>query len=196
MSMAVKYRFANRLFSCLLALACFGLPNSTLLFAQSELAMDPGYIDFDEMDERLFFAKPEVQVDIKGQMLKLVAEAAREDDPEFAELIQRLRAIQIRSFPMRPSQIRGMELHSKAIGDDLEEAGWDTVVRLRDNGQHVDVYAIENEDFILGLMMMVVDAEVNETIIINIVGDMAAGELGRIGSKFDIAPLSDIMESQ
>ena len=45
-------------------------------------------------------------------------------------------------------------------------------------------------------MMMVVDSEQNETVLINIVGDIAADELGRIGSKFDIAPLSDIMENR
>ena len=198
MSMAVKHRFLSSLFSYLLATVLTGFfgAGSNLLFAQSELDRDPGYVDFDVMDERLFFAKPEVQVNIRGQLLKLVAEASREEDPEFADLLLRLRAIQIRSFPMRATQIRGMELHSKAIGEELEADGWETVVRLRDNGQHVDVYAIENADYILGLMMMVVDSEVNETILINIVGDMAAEELGRIGSKFDIEPLSEIMDSQ
>ena len=192
--MAVK----NTLSLYLLAIFIVGLvgirPNT--LHAQTELDHDPGYVDFDKMDERLFFAKPDVQVNIRGQLLKLVAEASREDDPEFADLLLRLRAIQVRSFPMRSSQIRSMEMHSRGIGEELEEDGWDTVVRLRDHGQYVDVYAIEDEEFILGLMMMVVDKEVNETILINIVGNMAADELGRIGSKFDIEPLSEIMQGQ
>ncbi len=165
------------------------------LFAQDELDSDPGYIDFASMEDR-FNAEAEFEVNIKGQLLKLVAEASREDDPEFADLLLRLRAIQVRSFPMRASQIRAMEMHSEAIGEELENEGWDTVVRLRDYGQYVDVYALEDPDFILGLMMMVVDSEQNETVLINIVGDIAADELGRIGSKFDIAPLSDIMENR
>ena len=163
--------------------------------AQEKLDNDPGYVDFSSLEDR-FDTEPKFQVNIQGQMLKLVAEASREDDPEFADLLLRLRAIQVRSFPMRTSQISRMERHSESIGEELEDHGWDTVVRLRDYGQFVDVYAIENAEHILGMMMMVVDAEVNETIIINIVGDIAADELGRIGSKFDIAPLSDVMEDR
>ncbi len=172
-----------------------GLVSSTQhsAFAQDNLDTDPGYVDFSGMEDR-FYAKADFQVNIKGQLLELVAEASREDDPEFADLLLRLRAIQVRSFPMRPAQIRAMERHSESIGEELESQGWDTVVRLRDYGQYVDVYAIENPEHILGLMMMVVDAEGSETVLINIVGDIAADELGRIGSKFDIAPLSDIME--
>ncbi|MEM8488442.1 MAG: DUF4252 domain-containing protein [Bacteroidota bacterium] len=165
------------------------------LYAQDDLDNDPGYVDFSSMEDR-FDTTPDFQINIKGQLIKLVAEASREEDPEFAELLLRLRAIQVRSFPMRKSQIRAMELHSESIGEELEDAGWDTVVRLRDYGQYVDVYALENPDFILGLMMMVVDTEANETVLINIVGDIAADELGRIGSKFDIAPLSTVMENR
>lgn len=196
--MAVKYRIS--FMTLILLLGGWAGMGQRTLHAQTNAAGDnldgdPGYIDFAALEARLD-AEPEFQVNIHGQMLKLVAEASRADDPEFADLLLRLRAIQVRSFPMLPSQIRNMERHSRSIGEELEASGWDTVVRLRDYGQFVDVYAIENPEHILGLMMMVVDAEVNETIMINIVGDIAADELGRIGSKFDIAPLSDIMENQ
>ena len=96
---------------------------------------------------------------------------------------------------MSSRQIRTMELHSEQIGEELEEQGWDTVVRLRDYGQYVDVYSYENSETILGLMMMVVDAENSETVLINIVGDIEADELGRIGNKFDIEPLYEAMEN-
>ncbi len=191
--MAVKYRISIFMLAMVMAGWAGGL--SAHVSAQDNLDDDPGYIDFAGMEDR-FNAEPEFQVNIKGQLLTLVAEASREDDPEFAELLLRLRAIQVRSFPMRASQIRAMEMHSEDIGDELEDEGWDTVVRLRDYGQYVDVYALEDPNFILGLMMMVVDAEQNETVLINIVGDIAADELGRIGSKFDIAPLSDVMENR
>ncbi|MFK7847450.1 MAG: DUF4252 domain-containing protein [Rhodothermales bacterium] len=187
----------NKLSMIVLVLLCAGWAGAwqNTLYAQDDMTNDPGYIDFTDMESR-FDAEPNFQVNIKGHLLKLVAEASREDDPEFADLLLRLRAIQVRSFPMRRAQIRAMELHSESIGEELESGGWDTVVRLRDYGQYVDVYAIENPEYILGLMMMVVDAEQNETVLINIVGDIAADELGRIGSKFDIAPLSNLMEDR
>jgi len=191
--MAVKLRIS--IFILSLVLAGWAGVGPDFLYAQEDLDNDPGYVNFSTLENRLN-AEAKFQVNIKGQMLKLVAEASREDDPEFADLLLRLRAIQVRSFPMLPSQIRNMERLSESIGEELEDNGWDTVIRLRDYGQYVDVYAIEDPDQILGLMMMVVDSEVNETIMINIVGDIAADELGRIGSKFDIAPLPDMMEKR
>ncbi len=188
----MKYRHLISAFFILLAgWFCTG---PQVGYAQDNLGDDPGYVDFSTI-EKHFFTEPDVQVNIKGQLLKLVAEASREDDPEFADLLLELRAIQVRKFAMQPEQIRTMELHSEQIGEDLEDRGWDTVVRLRDYGQYVDVYAIENPETIQGLMMMVVDSENNETVLINIVGDIEADELGRIGNKFDIAPLTDVMEN-
>ena len=165
------------------------------LAAQEAPEEAPGYINFSYFDER-FGTEASFEVSIKGKLLRLVAEASREEDPELSELLDRLVAIQVLAFPMQRSQFRTMEAHSRDIADELEYDGWNTVVKLRDYGQYVDVYAKENDDFIEGLMMMVVDNEVRETVLINIVGDIQAEELGRIGSRFDIAPLEDLMNDQ
>lgn len=162
------------------------------LFAQDNLENDPGYVDLSFFEDR-FENSATVEVDIRGKMLRLVAEASRADDPELAELLLRLRAIQVKGFPMSRSEFRAMEDHSKDISEKLNGRGWATVVKLRDYGQYVDVHVKENSAFIQGLMMMVVDARVNETVLINIVGDIQAEELGRIGSKFNIGPLEEMM---
>lgn len=177
--------------ACLFFMLCL-LP----LQVEAQPMDDPsGYVDFSGFDER-FGTEASLEVDIRGQMLQLVAESSREEDPELAELLDRLDVIQVRGFPMLRSQFRRMESHSRDIAEVLEDEGWHTVVKLRDFGQYVDVYAKENETFIEGLMMMVVDTELGETVLINIVGSMRADELGRIGSRFDIAPLEDMMTDQ
>jgi len=165
------------------------------LGAQSLQGDPSGYVDFSEFEER-FGTEASLEVDIRGQMLQLVAEASREEDPELAELLDRLDAIQVRGFPMLRSQFRRMESHSRDLADQLENDGWNTVVKLRDYGQYVDVYAKETESAIEGLMMMVVDTELGETVLINIVGSMQAEELGRIGNRFNIAPLEEVMGDQ
>ena len=165
------------------------------LEAQSTDEVSSGYVDFSEFEDR-FGTEASLEVDIRGQMLQLVAEASREEDPELAELLDRLDAIQVRGFPMLRSQFRRMESHSRDIAERLEVDGWNTVVKLRDYGQYVDVYAKENDRHIEGLMMMVVDTELGETVLINIVGSMQAEELGRIGNRFDIAPLEEVMSDQ
>jgi hypothetical protein len=174
-----------------LLLGCY----APALLAQDDLNADPGYVDFSSFDHR-FENNSAFEVNIKGKLLRLVAEASREDDPELAELLLRLRAIQVRSFPMTRAEFRSMETHSMEISDQLRARGWDSVVKVRDYGQYVDVYVKENEDFIEGLMMMVVDNEINETVLINIVGDIQPEELGRIGSKFEIGPLEEMMNQR
>ena len=155
----------------------------------------PGLVNFDAFDQR-FGIPPSFEVNIQGKLLQLVSEASREEDPELSELLDRLHAIQVRGFPMQRSQFRMMENHSREIATELEDAGWNTVVKLRDYGEYVDVYAKENATYIEGLMMMVVDNELRETVLINIVGNIQAEELGRIGSRFDIAPLENVMNDR
>ena len=177
----------------ILTYSLFVLCLMPLRLAAQPLQGDPsGYVDFGDFTDR-FGQEPSLEVDIRGQMLQLVSEASREEDPELSELLDRLQVIQVKGFPMLRSQFRRMESHSREIADLLEDAGWNTVVKLRDYGQYVDVYAKENEEYIEGLMMMVVDTELGETVLINIVGSMKAEELGSIGSRFDIAPLEDVM---
>ena len=187
----LRYNTPYRLALILFALSLFAVR----LEAQSIQDEPSGFVDFSDFEDR-FGTEASLEVDIRGQMLQLVAESSREEDPELAELLDRLQAIQVRGFPMLRSQFRRMESHSRDIADQLEHEGWNTVVKLRDYGQYVDVYAKENERYIEGLMMMVVDTELGETVLINIVGTMQAEELGRIGSRFDIAPLEEVMNDQ
>lgn len=187
----LRYNTTYRLAFILFVLSLFAVR----LEAQSIQSEPSGYVDFSDFDDR-FGTEASLEVDIRGQMLQLVAEASREEDPELADLLDRLEAIQVRGFPMLRSQYRRMESHSRGIAEQLENEGWNTVVKLRDYGQYVDVYAKENDRYIEGLMMMVVDTELGETVLINIVGAIQAEELGRIGSRFDIAPLEEVMNDQ
>ena len=187
----LRYITQNRLALFVFLLSLFPVR----LGAQSIQGDPPGFVDFTDFEDR-FGTEASLEVDIRGQMLQLVAEASKEEDPELAELLGRLDAIQVRGFPMLRSQFRRMESHSRNIAEKLEDGGWNTVVKLRDYGQYVDVYAKENDRYIEGLMMMVVDTELGETVLINIVGSMQAEELGRIGSRFDIAPLEEVMNDQ
>ncbi len=44
------------------------------LYGQEALDNDPGYVDFSSMEDRVD-ATPDFQINIKGQLIKLVAEA-------------------------------------------------------------------------------------------------------------------------
>ncbi|MEZ4699871.1 MAG: DUF4252 domain-containing protein [Rhodothermales bacterium] len=179
----------TRLPMLLLSLALAGAARPAL--GQDDLAQVAGYVDFTDLADQ-FGEAPTLEVNIKGPLLKLVAEASREEDPELADLLLKLQAIQVRGYPLRRSQFRSMERRSLMLAERLSEAGWETVVNLRDYGQYVDMYVKQNPKAIEGMVLLVLDTEAGETVFINIVGDIDPGEMGRIGSKFTTTPLDDL----
>ena len=68
-------------------------------WAQDDLKSDPGYVDLDQFDG-WFDEEPSIIVNIKGALLKLVAEASRYEDPELADLLHKLKAVQVRGFDL------------------------------------------------------------------------------------------------
>ncbi len=183
------FRLNHTLASLAVVLACAACFRPVL--AQDDLSEVPGYVDFSDLTSQ-FGEAPTLEVNIKGQLLKLVAEASREDDPELADLLLELQAIQVRGYPLRRAQFRSMERRSEILAEQLEADGWETVVNLRDFGQYVDMYVKQNATAIEGMVLLVLDSEAGETVFINIVGNIDPQEMGRIGSKFTTAPLEDL----
>lgn len=163
------------------------------VWAQDRPEDDPGYVDLQTI-ERWFDAEPMIEVNIKGALLDLVAEASRYEDPDLASLLHKLQAIQVRGFSLRRTDFRDIEQQTSALAKRLESDGWDTVVRVReyDDDERVDVYVRVNETAIAGMMVMVIDSYEDEAIFVNIVGEINPSEIGRIGRRFDIDPLDDL----
>ncbi|MEX0601036.1 MAG: DUF4252 domain-containing protein, partial [Rhodothermales bacterium] len=75
---------------------------------------------------------------------------------------------------------------------ELEAQGWETVVRVREEDQRVNVYMKVRDDVIAGLVVMVLEPDDEEgAVFVNIVGDINPEQIGRIGRALDIDPLSN-----
>ena len=171
----------------LLALCALGLIPAAR--AQSSLAGDPGYIDLRTVDA-WFDGEPRIEVNIRGALLKLVAEAARHEDPELTNLLLKLRAIEVRGYPLSRSAFAGIERRTSELARRLEAQGWDTVVRVRERGERTDVYMKVHDGAIAGLAVLVLEPDSDDgAVFVNIVGEIDPEQIGRIGSKFNIRPL-------
>ena len=157
-------------------------------WAQDDLESDPGYVNLDQFEE-WFDEEPSIIVNIKGALLKLVAEASRYEDPDLADLLHKLKAVQVRGYRLGWADFKGVERRANAFAKSLQAKGWDTVVRVRDDDEHVHVYVRVNDGVIAGMMVMVVSLDDDETYFLNIVGEINPEQIGRIGRKFDIEPL-------
>lgn len=159
--------------------------------AQDDLRDTPGYVDFDEISQ-WFDAPANIEVNLRGALLNLIANSAGETDSEFASLVGNLKAIQVRGFPMAGTNQDDILRRFDDLSERLEDQGWERVVYIRDDGDSVNIYMKPEGDNIAGLTVMVADPSDQETIFVNIVGSIRPDEIGKIGRGLDIGPLEDI----
>ncbi len=157
-------------------------------FAQASLDKEPGYVNLSTM-ESWFGDEPFLFVNVKGALLNLVAEASRSEDEELSNLLHRLKAIQVRGFKNDGANRDDIRRKTSGFARELARDGWETVVRVRQDDEHVDLFLKSNGNNISGLMIMVVKDEDDETVFVNIVGDIDPEQVGRLGRKFNIREL-------
>ncbi|MFQ5572064.1 MAG: DUF4252 domain-containing protein [Rhodothermales bacterium] len=160
-------------------------------WAQEDLKSDPGYVDL-SIIEGWFDSEPKIVVNIKGALLDLVAEASRYEDPELADLLRKLKSVQVRGFGLRWADFQDVERRASALAQRLESDGWDTVLRVHDDDEQVDVYVRVDDGVIAGMVVVVISPDEDESVFVNIVGEINPEQIGRIGRRFDIDPLDDI----
>lgn len=173
-----------------------GLLGATVPSARAQsggdLSRDPGYVDM-AFVERWIDTEASIEVNIRGALLRLVASASEAEDPELARLLRRLKAIQVRGYPLHgTTDYRAAEDHAARLADRLRQRDWDTVLSIRETGERVDMYVKAGDEAIAGLVVFVVDAHDGESVFINIVGEIDPEEIGRIGRKFNIGSLDGV----
>ena len=112
--------------------------------------------------DALFDAPPVVEINLRGSLLRLAAEATRESEPEAAAMLDGLRAVTVRVYPAdslaRPAAVRAL---GQAAAQ-FEAADWFTFMRVRpqaddDDSGDVWVYVRESGDTFEGMALMAID---------------------------------------
>jgi hypothetical protein len=95
-------------------------------------------------------------------------------------------------FESRDIDVDEIASSMAVLADELDAQGWERVVRVREDENHVDIYfrLSDDADLIYGIAIMA--AEESETVLVNIVGDISVEDLGALARKFDIDELSEI----
>jgi hypothetical protein len=188
-----QYTMMRYLLSLLALTAILAAAAPGTAFAQNNLRADPGYLDLATV-EQWFDAEPWLEVNIKGALLNLIVGAAEaEDDPELTSILSKLKAIEVRGYPLTSQNFDDIDRHTRQLAGRLESQGWETVVRLREDDERIHVFLKSNGNSIAGLVVMVLDPSDDDgAVFVNIVGDIDPKEVGRIGQRFDIDPLSNL----
>jgi hypothetical protein len=149
---------------------------------------DPGYVDFEALG-LVDADEVNLRVSLFGPILRLVAEATREDEPGFSELLDKLRAIRADIYEVAPDRRANLRRRTTDTARLLERRGWQTVVEVRSaDGDLSFIQTRSDGSTISGLSVMYIEPD-GSAGFINIVGDVSPEELGRLGRTFHIEPL-------
>ncbi len=172
---------------CLLALVGLGLQP---VVAQNRIESDPGYVSFTEL-EQLFGEEPTIEINIHGALLRLVAEASALEDPELAALLRGIRGVYVRAFDLRDLNLDDVDRFKRGLSGELENDIWETVVKVRNRNEDVNMYVRLIGDEIAGMVVLSIDRYEDQTVFLNIVGDIDPEQIGRIGRKFGLEGAND-----
>ncbi len=158
--------------------------------ADEDIQNHPGYVDFSELS-RIANIEPSVEISLKGPLLKMITNLIRNEDEEAANFISKLLRVTVEVFESSAIDVDEISASMNAIAEDLDAKGWDRVVRIREDSDHVDMYfrLSEDADIIHGIAIMV--AEPGDTVLFNIVGDISTDDISALGRRFDIDELVD-----
>ena len=167
----------------------------TLCSAFAAAAEDhPGYVDFSAL-RGLVDAEPVVEVTLREPLLRLITETIPEEDTDAVNFVSRLLNVRLHVYEEIPGDMSQVADSMEGIAGELEDEGWERVVRVRDDDDHVDIFLrfSADDEVIYGIALMVV-SEDGEMVLGNIAGNISADDISTLGRRFDIEALEDFDE--
>jgi hypothetical protein len=174
------------------AIAGSGFAGAALAETEAELKKMPGYVEFAALSI-LEGQEAKVEVYLKDPMLNLVAKFVKEEDPELFDVLKKLKLVRVQIFDVTPELAGEISKATSTTAKQLDDKGWERIVRVRDEDEHVDVYLKPSADYEIleGIVVMVV-GEDDEAIFVNIVGTIDPADIDKLGTHFDIDGLEDL----
>ncbi|MCH7817453.1 MAG: DUF4252 domain-containing protein [Proteobacteria bacterium] len=162
-----------------------------VMAADSDIQNHPGYVDFSRLTA-IANTEPTVEISLKKPLLNMITNLIRNNDDEAADFISKLLRVTVNVFETSAIDVDEISDSMAEIADDLDQQGWDRVVRIREDDSHVDIYFRLSDDskIIHGIAIMV--AEPGDTVLVNIVGDITTDDISALGRRFDIDELVDL----
>lgn len=158
--------------------------------AQEALEKEPGYVDFDRLGLYANQDDLEVEVTLQDGLIRMFSGIFREEEPELADALSKLRSFRFRLFSLPQAEIPVQRRRSAATISALEEGGWERVVQIRTADNWSSLYIKWRGQAISGLFAVFVDED-GTFGLINVVGEIDPAQIGRIGQNWDLEILEE-----
>jgi hypothetical protein len=152
-------------------------------------AGEPGFVDFGTLNptgENQF-----VEVNIKSNLIAMVAAITKKSEPEVTQVIEGLKAIRVNVLGVTKENRDDMKKRVTDIREQLDKAGWERIVTAIEKNQDVGVFLkTKDAKTVEGVCVTVI--EKNQVVLVNVVGDIQPEKLAIVGERFDVEPLKHI----
>ncbi len=171
--------------SCWLLLV---LVSSPAVAEKKSLDQVPGYVDGAAFVELAGDDAVTIEVSIHGGLLKMLASV----DPDLEELVGGLESIHAVILQVEDDgayeRIRELMRQTERR---LMGQGWERLARVKEDETEVKVLVLNDEDAILGLVVLVAGDE-NELVFANIAGTLNLAAIAKLGESLDIPGLDEL----
>lgn len=131
-----------------------------------------------------------IEVNLSGPLLGLLSESVRGEDEDFAELLRGLSKVKVRIFEIDDTPSPKVQRRLGAVLSKLGETGWETVVKVRDEEDRVDILVQNDGDSVGGLLAIFMDGE--NAGFVSIDGRFDPTQLGRLASRLSLGSLANL----
>jgi len=163
--------------------------------AQTGVTGESGFVDFSRQplfdDDALV-----IHVSVKDPMIQLVAEATRENDPELAEVLSQLKAVEVLVFDVDEGASDAVRRDITRQARELQKLGWTEAVSILLRDARGSVFLRFEGKVPVGLAALYHDAKSHEAVFVNIVGRIEPAQIGRLAAKFELDLLSEAVRGQ
>lgn len=164
---------------------------SLMLASQGLAAKAPsaGQVDF-----AAFMPNPDgqlVEVKVESGLLRFAAKVAAVREPEAAEVIRNIESVRVNVVELNKDNVADATAKIEAVRAQLEAAGWEPTVKVRDpkKGEDVAIYIKSGaDDTIAGIVVTVLESG-KQAVFVNVVGNIRPEQLGEIGQRFNLPAL-------
>jgi hypothetical protein len=162
-------------------------------FGVAAVAADnpPGYVDFGR------FSAPAsggefVEVNVKANLIAMVARLAEKQEPEAAELLRGLQMVRVNVLGLDDENRADVQKRVAKIRSDLDGHGWERVVTSQKKDEDVAIFLkMRGSEAVEGLVVTVVEGN-RQAVLVNIVGDIKPEKIAVVGERLNIEPLKKI----
>ena len=133
-----------------------------------------------------------VEVNIKSNLISMVARLAEKSEPQVAELIRGLQSIRVNVIGLNAENRAEIETRFKSIRNELDAKHWERIVTAQQAKEDVAVFLkTRGDESVEGLAVTVIGAN-HQAVLVNIVGDIRPEKVAMIGERFNIEPLKKV----